>query len=72
MRGEFARQDRDILSLRSDMRERLAAIPTGQQIEHMLDRRFGRLESKVESLTHELAARGIRGTHPAFRDDDGN
>lgn len=58
-RQETIRLDRDIAGLRSEVRERLAAIPTGPQIEAMLDRRVGRLDVRLETLVVELARIGV-------------
>jgi hypothetical protein len=65
---EIARVDREVMTLRTETRERLATVPSRDQIEEMLDRKLGRLETQLDSLmqafTRLVARRGL------FREDD--
>lgn len=65
---EIARVDREVMTLRTETRERLATVPSRDQIEEMLDRKLGRLETQLDSLMKEftrlIARRGL------FREDD--
>ena len=69
MRGEFARVDRDIAGLRSEVRERLAVMPTVKDLDNSLRDRIGPLEGDLRALTLQLAENGIRAPHRRPREE---
>lgn len=67
-RNEIARVDRDIAMLRSEVRERLAVIPSRKDLDDALRDRVAPLESDLRALTIELARIGVHQPVPRRAD----
>lgn len=63
-RNEIARVDRDVAILRSEVRERLAVIPSRKDLDDALRDRVSPLESDLRALTIELARIGVHQPVP--------
>lgn len=69
LKDEIHRVDREVLTLRTETRERLASVPSRDQIEELFDKKLGRMQDTLESLVKEVARLGAR-TRSLFRSDE--
>lgn len=65
---EITRVDREVSVLRTETRERLATVPTRDQIEELFDRKLSRMENQLDALMREFAR--LVSRRSMFRPDD--